>query len=178
VSTATYIGREGGLSVRHCSVTYTGGPPGGKNTLPIPGGACAANGWFTSEGRSRRQRPYPLALPPMRYLRAFTLIGRLVHVRGPILMIEAYPVASPVSSPLRGLGLPFAMNGRHRTPQEGRSGWRPARDTLAAGRPVVSVVRVVAAVFSARVARPDRVGGVVRLAVVSGRSDRHGMVHP
>jgi hypothetical protein len=29
----------------------------------------------------------------MRYLRAFTLIGRLVCVRGPILMIEAYPVA-------------------------------------------------------------------------------------
>ncbi len=65
-----------------------------------------------------------------------------------------------------------ARNGRHRRLQEGRSGWRPARDTLAAGRPVVSVVRVVAAVFSARVARPDRVGGVVLPAVVAGRSDQ------
>jgi hypothetical protein len=88
-------------------------------------------------------------------------------VPGEMVLIARFPVVvrrPPTSPPCH--------DGSHRMPQEGRSGWRPARDTLAAGRPVVSVVRVVAAVFSARAARPDRVGGVVRPAVVAGRSDQ------
>jgi len=67
-----------------------------------------------------------------------------------------FKAARPRTGRFKAGGHPVARNGSHRMRQDGRSGGRPARDTLAGGRPVVPIMPVVATAFPTLTARPER----------------------